>query len=127
MPDFRFTLVGEHLDRITLGDQPIEWRPGRSIDVPALRGSLQVESVVERPGITAKELVLSVTISFATGVPASLVANWIWENMRSQGDNAIVIEHEGGAKEPESPKELERFLPRVADRPRRPSDKVQEE
>lgn len=118
MPELKIALVGADVRGISLDGTPTPWERGASFSIPSIDGGLVVESVAERPGMTVKEVVLTVAISFGTGVPASLVANWIWARMEEGGEVTVVVEEEDGLHEPSTPEELELHILKAADRHR---------
>ncbi len=83
---------------------PLHIEPGEDAeDFSVLKRELAVEGVQRgagcvltfmpaprRLGMTAQELVLNVSLNIVTGVPASLMAAWLWERWTRRGKHTLV-------------------------------------
>jgi len=68
-----------------------EWGGRTSLDGPGC------SFVLRRPrrlGMTSTELALNLALSFVSGVPASIVANWLWDKWARRGQRKIEINSE---------------------------------
>lgn len=75
-----------------------------------------------RLGMTAQELALNIGLSLGTGVPASLIAAWLWERCTRRGKHTIVSQQGERMKtQPQLWAWLRRVFPQLAQVPDTPS------
>lgn len=113
MPELRIALLGAGVDSLVLSGSARPLAVGETRSVGELQGELRVEFLQEQKGLSKKELALTVSISFATGVPSSLVATWIWEQLTDEGARTVVLELDEDMEEPADLPELEGLIQRA--------------
>ncbi len=67
-------------------------------EAPALQSSmtfddheLAVKSIERRPGMVAEDVLITIVINVATGIPTGLLATWIWEKLSKKGARPVAI------------------------------------
>jgi energy-converting hydrogenase Eha subunit A len=55
--------------------------------------SLTKRASPKRLGMTTQEVVINLTLGFVAGVPASMLATYIWEKISKNGQRQVMLDH----------------------------------
>ena len=98
-----------NLDTLSITSSNLEYLQNLFGEDPKIGDAVNIEGVQfvyessrMKPGITSTELIVNIAISFGTGIPASLVANMIWQKLakgtdvkvKSKKSNRVLIKRE---------------------------------